>query len=269
MTLNFHAEYARLLGDLLRNGHQVSPRGQATAEIEDVVFELGPDSDDGYVAGRTSMRYLLAETAWYCSRDPSVSFIKDHASLWGRVANWDGTANSNYGEKVWAPGHYTGWQNSVAGMSEWEWAKTCLSTDHATRQAVMVIHRPEHHWLGNKDVPCTLVISFTIRDGQLKMRAHMRSSDAWFGLPYDVPFFRWLQRRMHAELRMVGLDVSVGALRMTLDSLHLYEEKRPQALAFLDKWRPAASWVNPVPVHMSLDATAALCKELLAEVACQ
>lgn len=259
--MNFHDTYGRLLREVLFNGNHVAPRGKPTLELEDVVFTLEPSSDDAFVHGRTSLRYLLAEMAWYASRDRSVAWIKTHASLWGYVSNPDGTANSNYGEKLWdEPGPVP---TRHIQPSEWVWARDSLLRDPLTRQAVMVIHRPEHHWHANKDVPCTLTLSFTVRDGMLKMRAHMRSSDAWYGLPYDVPFFRWAQRRMASQLNQEGLDVRVGQLRVMLDSLHVYAEKESLARAYLDRWQPAASWVNPIPPDLPLDAVERLAMRLL------
>lgn len=256
---NFHEHYRVLLARLFNFGARVNPRGQPTLELQDVTVVLPPETDGGACAGRTNPAYLLAETQWYASRDPSVAFIQQHASLWSKIQNPDGTANSNYGEKIWSP-----LQNRSGVASEWWWAKQSLLKDPATRQAVMVIHRPEHHWDGNKDVPCTLTASFTARDGMLQMRVHMRSSDAWFGLPYDVPFFLWLHRRMVYELAAAGLQLRPGTFRLQLDSLHLYQHREPHAAAYLRDWRPAPSWVNPVPVDLSLEATECLCEELLA-----
>jgi hypothetical protein len=80
----------------------------------------------------------------------------------------------------------------------------------------------------------------------------MRSSDAWFGLPYDVPFFRWLHLRMLTELRDTTPGLDLGALRLQLDSLHVYEGKLDAAKRYLARWRPAPRWVNPVPLYGDL-----------------
>lgn len=265
---NFHSMYAQMLHEVVEYGRKVSPRGQPTLELQDVVLELPAETDDGFAHGRTNLRYFLAELAWYASRDPSAKFISRYASLWGRIMNPDGTANSNYGEKIWAlprsphgtqcndaPGYRCGCRETG---SEWQWCVETLRADPSSRQAVMVIHRPEHHWTGNLDVPCTLTVSFTIREGLLQTRVHMRSSDAWFGLPYDVPFFLWLHRRMVGEL-----GVGRGTFRIMLDSLHLYEHRVDSAKRYLESWRPAASWVCPVPAGLPLDKVDALARELL------
>lgn len=266
----FHDAYRFMLDDVVEYGEKVNPRGQGTSELRDVVLLLPHDRDGGKAWGRTNDRYVLAEMAWYLSRDPSAAFIKQHAALWGRIENPDGTVNSNYGEKLWAPReisnlglHYP----PLTDKSEWQWCRDSLVADMSTRQAVAVIHRPEHHWPGNKDVPCTLTMSWMIRDGRLESRFHMRSSDAWFGLPYDVPFFTWLGDRMLYELRKAGVDVKPGQMRLALDSFHLYDHRAKHARDYLARWKPAPRWLNPVPPFGDLDALSQLCKELLAEMA--
>lgn len=264
MPETFHEGYRSMLEDVLEFGDTVSPRGQKTTELRDVTLILGPGRDDGKAWGRTNDRYVLAEMAWYLSRDPSTAFIKQHAALWGRIENPDGTANSNYGEKLW--GELPCARFDVDAHSEWDWCRSVLAEDPSSRQAVAVINRPEHHWLGNKDVPCTLNLSWMVRDGRLETRAHMRSSDAWFGLPYDVPFFDWLSRRMLSELQVEGLELKMGSLRVQLDSFHLYEQRAKHARDYLARWKPAPRWLNPVPYWGGLDELALLAKTLLEDM---
>jgi thymidylate synthase len=241
--------------DLLAEGYTVSPRGKKTLEHRDVVFRFPVRSDDdGVVPGRTKPRYLHKELAWYASKDPRAERISSEASLWASVQNPDGTVNSNYGARLWSAG-----AADSATTTEWGWAVESLVRDPSSRQAVMVVHRPRDHWPANKDVPCTLTLSWHIRDGVLGCTVHMRSSDAWFGLPYDVPFFTWLVKLMRQCLMLRGVTVVCGELTLWLDSLHIYEEKVGLAEVFLGQYvrPPPTLWVPPLVeggLHANLKA---------------
>lgn len=252
----FHETFRGLLSELVRRpDYCVQPRGLQTSELQDVVVALPGKTDAGFVGGRTDAGYMLAETAWYLSRSRRADFIEAHAKMWGRVKNPDGTLNSNYGYALWANGK---------NGTEWGWAKKALLRDKDSRQAVATIHRPLHHWDGNKDLPCTLNVAWQVRDGLLQQRVHMRSSDAWYGLPYDVPWWLWVQRRMVWELREASLNVAPGPLVLWADSCHLYEDKLEKAHAYLKAWAPAAWQVNPVGVEGSLEALQHQAEDLLA-----
>ena len=68
------------------------------------------------------------------------------------------------------------------------------------------------------DVPSTLSLQFFIRDDELHLVAHMRSSDLILGIAYDVPAFTLLQ-----ELMAFELGVKVGSYTHVSNSLHIYE----------------------------------------------
>lgn len=221
--------YAGLLTTCLEQGIPTAPRGKPTIEILDA--EIKFPGDPCLVRGEMDLAYAKAELEWYASKDRDPGPVAGIAKLWDNCRNPDGMVNSNYGHLVFGGnrtehGHIT---------SEFGWALSRLQEDRDTRQAVMVYHRPEHHWKGNRDVPCTLTESFMLRDHALTTRVHMRSSDLWFGLPFDMVWHQALHQCMLARLREYwpNEEVRDGGIRMRLDSAHLYDRHIPRAKAYL------------------------------------
>jgi hypothetical protein len=106
-----------------------------------------------------------------------------------------------------------------------------------------------------KDSPCTIALTFRIRDERLLLSVVMRSSDVWLGLPFDVFQFRQLQRTV-AHL----LNRDIGEYCHHSISMHLYEKDldRARSLTYDEGWTLAAplpdglfSWTAP-----ALQATA-------------
>lgn len=95
-----------------------------------------------------------------------------------------------------------------------------LTDDPATRQAVATIWDPLHdlHTDGMHDYPCTVYLSWCLRNGRLEQTTHMRSNDLWWGWTYDIVMFTQLQ----CTLANV-LGAAVGPYHHVVDSFHLYE----------------------------------------------
>ncbi len=96
---------------------------------------------------------------------------------------------------------------------------------------MIVILNQEHLYLENKDVPCTLSLSFRIRERsshypkQLDCTVHMRSSDAIFGYGNDIPFFSLVQEFVLVYLNQgLGEKYEMGTLTVFSESLHVYEK---------------------------------------------
>lgn len=209
--------------------HKPSPRDQLTHELEDVsMIHLCPEYDDGYLHGRTSLTYLKAELAWYLSGRNDTEKISETATMWRQIANPDGTANSAYGHTIFTTG-------------QWERTVQKLRRDPETRQAVITIHNPSWFSAAALDVPCTLSLTFRLRDNTLDMITVMRSQDLWYGVPYDSPFFMLLQKMMAVEL-----TAKIGKWVHHVHSLHLY------ARNFHSVPELQNQLTNPVRVNMPL-----------------
>lgn len=217
-TLTVQDAYRQTLDRVITQpDHLCSPRGEQTRELIDVTIRHTlPETDAGVIRGRTNMDYLKNELAWYLSGSNKVARISETAKLWDRIKNDDGTANSAYGHTVFTRG-------------QWDQVRDLLLTDHESRQAVITFHNPSWFLPGSKDVPCTLSGTFRARGDRLDFITVMRSQDLWFGVPYDAPFFMFLQRLMALEL-----DLRPGDWVHHVHSLHLYGRNYEAAVELRD-----------------------------------
>lgn len=204
--------FIKIARALLTHGERRSPRGMLTLEINDAWVHIeNPGSGVCTLQARdTSFEYLKNEMAWYKSGSLNVEDIAKHSSFWSKLADTNGTVNSNYGFLAMVEKH--------AGKSQLEWCTSSLLKDIDTRQAVINYNQPKHKYEGNKDFVCTLTQLFRHNAGKLDTVVQMRSNDAIFGLTYDMPWFIFL---MNEVCQKVG--IKPGAYAHYAASLHVYE----------------------------------------------
>lgn len=204
VTSDMRVGYLELHKDLLLLGDWVKPRGRPTLELSDVMITLtDPTQAIPYDVGRKlHMPIASAEFIQLVGGYSDVQQLSSISSVFNTFTD-RGRLRGAYGPRL----H---WQ--------WNWLLKRLTSDPDTRQAVMTIWRPEELTQDSHDVPCTISLSYTIRNGALDARTHMRSNDFWLGLPYDFGQFTALQRTL-----AFVLGVKVGTYTHFVNSLHLYE----------------------------------------------
>lgn len=215
---NFAEAYEALLSDVIIAQSTASPRGQDVKERFNVQFTI-LDTSNPYFKNEirsSKISYIKKELEWYDSMSNDPSEIAKSAPIWAKIANPDGTVNSNYGRLL-------NWKED-GKMSQWEWAKESLKKDKFTRQAIMHFNRIEHQVEGIKDFPCTMYGVFSIRNNQLDLTVRMRSNDLIFGLPNDIAYFCLLLHRMKDELLETYPDLTVGTYTHSADNIHIYKE---------------------------------------------
>lgn len=189
---------------------------------------------------KMSASYSAAELIWYLSGRRDIEMISAYAPQYERFAN-DGYAHGAYGYRL-----SRGMDNAPDELLDKVEGKPCntqisalitlLSEQPNTRQAVLSLWHPHdllHAVARDKnDLPCTIGLVFSLRDGKLNLSAFMRSNDLWLGLPYDVFCFTGLQ-----ILIALALKVQVGWYQHHAHSLHVYDRnlektKRAQGVGF-------------------------------------
>lgn len=153
------------------------------------------------------------------------------SKLWGLIRNPDKkTINANYGYMVYYlkdAGNLN--QSNMPLLSQFEWCKQCLIKNPETLQAVMHFHRPKDQFKENLDQPCTMFTQFTVENGYLNFHSFMRSNDIIYGTPYNIAYFKLLQKRMLLFLNAQKCSpkeyLKFGYLHHNVTSLHLYEDK--------------------------------------------
>ena len=158
-------------------------------------------------------KFMPAEARWIITGDNRVATIAPYSKVIEQFSDDGMRFNGAYGPRV---------------VDQLNYVCDMLLKDNDTRQAVMTIWRPNPR--PSKDIPCTVAIQWTIRDGVINCHDTMRSSDAWLGWPYDVFNFTMLTGYIMLMLRNRGLtDLTLGNLYLTAGSQHLYQRNWEKA----------------------------------------
>jgi len=216
----FAEAYKNLLKEVYSNyEHETAPRGMNIREIMNcsVTIENPYSNLFKNEVRDLPMKYLKKELALYLSGRNDVEGFGEASKFWKKIANDDGTINSAYGNLIFKM------DDTPEKFTQWKWALYSLMQDKDTRQAVMHFNRPCHQYLGVKDFPCTLEMTFHIRDNKLNATTVMRSNDVIKGTTFDIPFFMLVQQMMLNALMKVYPDLQMGTYTHIAHSMHLYE----------------------------------------------
>lgn len=205
----------------LHHAEEVWPRGSRTKELMPYNIRMPFPREQrwcSFPSRKLNVGYAAFEFLWYLRADPLDTSIAERARIW-RDLMARGILQSNYGVYMFREGQFMR-------------AREQLIQDRYSRQATIMILRPEHFKAKTPDIPCTLGISFYIRTqkssmagdfDKLHMHVNMRSSDAVFGLGNDIPCFTWTQELMMASLRNHFPTLGMGTYCHNSHSLHAYE----------------------------------------------
>jgi thymidylate synthase len=204
VTPNMRKGYIDLCDALFRLGEEVSPRGEPTIELSDVQITLtDPAKAIPYDVGRNlHMAIASAEFIQLLGGYSDVEQLKSISPVFDRFTD-GGRLRGAYGPRL---------------HKQWPKLLKRLTADPNTRQGVVTIWRENELENDVRDVPCTISLSYTIRNGALDARTHMRSNDFWLGTPYDFGQFTALQRTL-----AFVLGVEVGTYTHFVNSLHMYK----------------------------------------------
>ena len=96
----------------------------------------------------------------------------------------------------------------------------------------------------HKDIPCTCVMQFMIRNNSLDMITFMRSNDVFQGFSHDVFSFTMLQ-----EILARTLNVDLGIYKHFVGSLHIYEKDVNAIKQFMDEgWQSTEMPMPQMPI---------------------
>ncbi|HPM74111.1 MAG TPA: thymidylate synthase [Saccharofermentans sp.] len=198
----------------------VSPRGMEVKEVSNMVLQLTNPYSNLYSNDNRSPsdKYLKGELKWYFLGRNDLKYISQYSNFWNKLADKEtGKLSSAYGYTIFK-------EKNEFGYTEWEWALDALRKDEDTRQAIVRFSKPYHSFQDNKDFVCTLNGVFNIRNDKLNLTMFMRSSDAFFGIVYDVPFFTLLMQQMRLQLLDNYPDLELGEYIHHSVSYHIYEK---------------------------------------------
>ena len=168
----------------------------------------------------------LGEFLWYLARSNELDFIKRYISPYENESDDGVTVNGAYGPRLFG----------LRGIDQVANVLALLRARPDTRRAVIQLFGAEDINEPHKEIPCTCTLQFMVRDRKLDLIAHLRSNDAYKGLPHDIFCFTMLQEMM---ARALGREP--GTYRQFVGSMHLYNADEARARGYLDE-----GWHRPV-----------------------
>ncbi|MFA6066745.1 MAG: thymidylate synthase [Candidatus Babeliaceae bacterium] len=185
-----------------------------------------------------SKKYLCKELLAFFKGSLNVhDGLAQASSVWAGIANENDEIVSNYGYYVFhekIPGTHN--------MTQYDWVIYHLSHNLDSRKALININQPYHKKLHVKDYPCTIGIQFFVQDDYLCCVVSSRSTDVYWGLPYNMGFFSFLTELVYVDLKE-RLDsekakkLKLGYVTMKTHFTQIYTRTRPQALQLFEHYK--------------------------------
>ena len=209
---------------ILACGEKVKPRGKLTLEIPQKTIEVDMRTPVMTLPDRKlNYKFMCAEAFWILTGDDRVETIAPYNKNLAQFSDDGVRFFGAYGPKI---------------VDQMNYVVSKLTLDRDSRQAVINIWRENP--IATRDYPCTLNMTFMIRDNKLNAHVSMRSSDAYLGIPYDVFTFSMVA---HAVCGFINQrtsaymdSVSPGTLYLTAASAHIYEENFQDCRDLIDKY---------------------------------
>ncbi|MDC9822806.1 thymidylate synthase [Devosia sp. ZB163] len=223
----------RLLSGNKANYRVNATRKPGSTEVFGALLELtDPLARLGRSTTRARVFSPLGELLWYLSGSNALDHIAYYLDEYGKYSDDNKTLNGAYGHRIFGEARLRG---DPDPGDQWQRVIDTLREREGSRNAVLQIYANEDGAKKSKDIPCTCTLHFVIRRGQLHLHVHMRSNDAYWGMPHDVFAFSMLQ-----EIAARELGKELGTYQHSVASLHLYDDTedfdaRSRAQKYLDE----------------------------------
>lgn len=223
--------YPDYTGIVLQDGHEYSSRNGKVKEILNPVIQFTqPEFPFLFTYGRMiNLAFSMAEVLWILAGKKEVAipnyFRKNFA---GDFSDDGKTTNAAYGYRM---RHFPVGPDPDQEVDQLEDTIEFLTNNPDTRHAAMVYRDPDSDGphFETKDRACNLISHFLLRDKRLHMMQVIRSSDAIWGIPYNL--IQWSHVLRYVAVR---LKVDVGYMTFHIHSSHMYEPHWEE----VDKQRP-------------------------------
>jgi thymidylate synthase len=205
---------------LIATGQEIYPTKGKAFELTGAVLELtNPRARMSRTEARALIFSWLGELLWYLAGSDELKFIRYYIKEYPSDNEGATTIGAAYGPRL-----------RDKNRDQLRWVIDLLRSKPDTRRAVIPIFQPRDTDSDLPEVPCTCTLQFLLRNRRLELIVHMRSNDAYLGLPGDIFAFTMIQ-----ELVAAALNVQPGRYKHLVGSLHLYAEHRKKAQQFLSE----------------------------------
>lgn len=229
------AVFTRLLSDNRDNNRVEATKGNSTEVFGALLRLTNPRGRLGRSVARSRVFSAIGELTWYLAGSNELAHIEHYIPAYREFSDDKKTLAGAYGPRIFNSARTLG-----DGEFDDEWNRVIAllkQKDRAgSRNAVIQIYANMDGRAAGKDIPCTCTLQFAIRRGRLEMHVHMRSNDAFLGLPHDIFAFTMMQ-----EIAARELGIEMGKYHHSVASLHLYDDDpkglpyRTQAQNYLDE----------------------------------
>lgn len=169
---------------------------------------------------KVSFHSVAHELLWFISGSTSINDLhKNNVHIWDEWADENGDLGPVYG-KQWRDSRFyaknSGVPYSIDQLSE---SISLIKHDPGSRRIVV------NSWqlpdtVGMSIPPCHFAFVFNIINGRLSCAFHMRSTDVFLGLPFNIASYALL---VHMICAIVDIDLVPGHLVAHLDDVHIYK----------------------------------------------
>ncbi|MBB6147314.1 thymidylate synthase [Silvibacterium bohemicum] len=203
---------------LIASGQETYPSKGKAFEVTGVVLELtNPRARMSRTEARAVIFSWLGEFLWYLAGNDDFSFIRYYIKDYKPDYKGATKVMAAYGPRLRAK-----------NKDQLKWVVDLIKKKPDTRRAVIPIYQPKDTQANLPEVPCTCTLQFLLRGRRLELITHMRSNDAYVGLPGDIFAFTMIQ-----EIIAMALNVEPGRYKHLVGSLHLYDADRRKAERYL------------------------------------
>lgn len=222
-----------VLERLPKEGSMTRPTRGDAVEVVGAALELrNPRARLSRSASRSMVFSAVGEFVWYLAGSDDEEHIAHYVDMY-RLEATQGVIKGAYGPRLFGQDGDAQVRNLVEMLQERPF----------TRQAVVQLFDRSDLQSAIKNPPCTCTLQFLLRDGKLHLIAHMRSNDAYKGLPHDIFAFTMLQ-----EIVARSLGADLGEYQHLVGSLHLYEEDLARAAGYVGEgWHHPAEEMPAMP----------------------
>lgn len=232
---------AKTLDDLLnkalprisKNGKVIRSSRGDSVELEGVMLKLSnPRARFSRTEKKGTLFSCLGELLWFLSGSNKLDFIQYYIPKYQKESEDGLTLYGAYGPRIF----------DQFGTNQIRNIQELLTEKPSSRRAVIQIFDAQDISANRLEIPCTCTLQFLIRDGQLNMHTHMRSNDAFVGLPHDFFTFTMIQ-----EILSRSLGVNLGTYAHSVGSLHIYSDDTENVQAFLNEGWQEETNMPPMP----------------------
>lgn len=221
---------------IFKHGLSVSPTKGPSRELQGVTLELtNPRARLSQSFTRGKVFSALGELCWYLSGSNDGRFMDYYIRKYAENNADDPSSeacvvNGAYGPRLFHPSQ----------SSQFDIVRDILVKKPATRQAVLQLFDREDIAEWHRDIPCTCILQFILRDGKLNLIVYMRSNDVFKGLIHDFFAFTMIQ-----EIMARSLNKELGTYKHVVGSFHLYDKDELLARQFVQEGYQSTSMAMP------------------------